>query len=110
MSFEIIFTAYFERELKRLAKRHRSMREDLRQLLADLQQNPRSGSPLGRDCYKVRMAIATKGHGKSSGARVITCVKFVGQRIYLLSIYDKSDQETLSEKQRDELLTGAGLL
>ena len=75
-----------------------------------MEQNPLQGEPLGKDCYKVRMAIASKGKGKSGGSRVITCVKMVGQVVYLLTIYDKSDQENISDKELDELLKLAGLM
>ena len=56
------------------------------------------------------MAITSKGKGKSGGSRVITCVKVVDQDVYLLTIYDKSDKENISDKELDELLKIAGLL
>ena len=56
------------------------------------------------------MRIRGKNAGKSGGARVITCVKVVGERIHLLTIYDKSDQDTISDKERDDLLRINGLL
>ncbi|WP_317129146.1 type II toxin-antitoxin system RelE/ParE family toxin [Hymenobacter sp. UV11] len=65
---------------------------------------------MGRDCYKVRMSIAAKNKGKSGGARVITCVKVVGETVYLLTIYDKSEQESISDNERDDLLRENGLL
>jgi hypothetical protein len=75
-------------------------------LLAD----PRTGEPLGRDCYKVRVRIEAKGKGKSGGARAITCVKIIGEQIILLTIYDKSEQDSISDKERDDLLRENGLL
>jgi hypothetical protein len=56
------------------------------------------------------MAITSKGKGKSGGSRVITCVKIVDLDVYLLSIYDKSDKENISDNELDELLKIAGLL
>lgn len=56
------------------------------------------------------MAITSKGKGKSGGSRVITCVKVVDQDVYLLTIYDKSDKENISDKELDDLLKIAGLL
>ena len=50
-----------------------------------------------------------EGKGKSGGARVITSVKVVNQTAYLLTIYDKSDKESISDKELDELLRLAGL-
>ena len=59
---------------------------------------------LGNDCYKIRMAIASKGKGKSGGARVITCFKIMHGTVYLLTIFDKSEQENIPDKELRELL------
>ena len=75
-----------------------------------LEENPIQGTALGRDCYKVRLAISSKGKGKSGGARVVTCVKIVGETVYLLSIYDKAEQDTLKANELDTLLKESGLL
>jgi hypothetical protein len=56
------------------------------------------------------MAIASKGKGKSGGSRVITCVKIVAGSVFLLSIYDKSDKESITDNELDNLLRLAGLL
>ncbi len=45
------------------------------------------------------MSIASKGQGKSGGARVITFVRFGNEEIFLLSIYDKSEMSTIVEEQ-----------
>jgi hypothetical protein len=62
------------------------------------------GDFLGNDCYKVRMLIKSKNKGKSGGARVITLVKIESETICLLSIYDKSEQENISEARLQEIL------
>ena len=110
MSYKIISSIRFGRYVKRLAKRYKSLAQDLITLRAELLANPQAGEPLGRDCFKVRMSIAAKNKGKSGGARVITCVKVVGETIYLLTIYDKSEQESISEQERHELLRENGLV
>ncbi|MDJ0365195.1 type II toxin-antitoxin system RelE/ParE family toxin [Hymenobacter sp. H14-R3] len=110
MSFRIVITDSFRRPGKRLRKKFVSFKADFAALLDELEVDPNSGEPLGRDCYKVRMSIAAKGKGKSGGARVITCVKIVGEVVYLLTIYDKSDQDSISDKERDDLLRENGLL
>lgn len=106
----IIPSPKFEREIKRLAKKHRSVSYDFRLLLESLQVNPTMGEPLGKDCYKVRMAISSKNKGKSGGARLITCVKIVNDTIYLLSIYDKSEQDTIHDDEIDAVLQSLGLM
>lgn len=110
MSFNVVVTDGFKKHAKGIAKKHRSLKSDLNKLIDSLEENPTQGEPLGKDCYKVRMAIASKGKGKSGGSRVITCVKIVNQTAYLLTIYDKSDKENISDKEPDELLRLAGLL
>ena len=78
--------------------------------MSDLETNPTQGDALGKDCYKIRMAISSKGKGKSGGARVITCVKVTDESITLLSIYDKSEQSDIPGKLLQQLLTANGLL
>ena len=104
MNFEIVYTDNFKRELKRLAKKYRSLKNDLEGLISALEENPAQGTSIRKDCYKIRMAIASKRKGKSGGARIITHIHVAGNQVYLLSIYDKSDQENISNKELDTLL------
>ena len=110
MSYQLIIGARFNQMSRRFRKKYFSFADDFEQLLAELKQNPQAGEALGRDCFKVRMRIKSKNTGKSGGARVITCVKIVGQQIYLLAIYDKSEQSTITDQERDELLRENGFL
>jgi len=64
------------------------------------------GTPLGNDVYKIRLAIASKNKGKSGGARVISFVKIINETVYLLSIYNKGEKDTLSDNEIEELLKG----
>ena len=80
------------------------MKNDFEVFLDELENNPLQGDSLGKDCYKVRMAITSKQKGKSGGARVITCVKIVKEKVVLLSIYDKKEQDSISDKEIDKLL------
>ena len=110
MSFNIFSSSSFEKELKGLKKKYPSLKSDLTNLFTLLKSDPHMGVPLGKDCYKIRMAITSKGKGKSGGARVITCVKVVRKNIYLLSVYDKSEKETIDDNELIMLLEAAGLL
>lgn len=69
-----------------------------------MRTNPTQGTDLGNNCYKVRMAITSKGKGKSGGARIITYLQVSSAIIYLLLIYNKSDKENISDKELKELL------
>ena len=109
MSFNIYTTDFFDKELKRLAKKYPSVKNDYKFLIDSLKKEPKQGQALGKDCYKIRMAITSKGKGKSGGSRVISCVKIVAKSVFLLSIFDKGDKESVSDKELDELLKKAGL-
>lgn len=110
MSFNIYTTDFFDKELKKLSKKYPTVKNDYKTLVDSLKEEPIQGQPLGKDCYKIRMAITSKGKGKSGGSRVITCVKIVAGSVFLLSIYDKGDKENISDKELDNLLRLAGLL
>ena len=97
-------TRSFARQLKQLSKRHRSLANDVQQLIEDLQDDPQQGESLGSGCYKIRLAISSKGQGKSGGARVITHVQIVAEDIFLLSIFDKADRENLDDGELEYLL------
>ena len=98
MSFDIISIPSFDKKARQLAKKYPSLKIELQQLRSDLTQNPKNGTPIGNDCYKIRLAIASKGKGKSGGARVITNVYVAHNTVYMLSIYDKSEQNDISDK------------
>jgi mRNA-degrading endonuclease RelE of RelBE toxin-antitoxin system len=99
MSFDVIATEPFERKLKRLAKKYKSLASDLTLVIDELTENPTLGTPIGKDCYKLRIAIASKGKGKSGGARMITYVRIVKQTVFLMDIYDKSEQANITDKE-----------
>lgn len=96
MKHRVIPTPWFEQELRPLLKRHRSLGRDLLELEEELKERPEQGAHLGHGLYKVRLAITSKG--KSGGARVITFLLTEDHEVYLLSIYDKSDYDTVGVK------------
>lgn len=99
MNFDVIATEPFERKLKRLAKKYKSLAADLATVIDELAENPTLGTPLGKDCYKLRIAIASNGKGKSGGARMITYVRIVKNTVFLMDIYDKSEQSNITDKE-----------
>lgn len=102
----------FQREAKQLYKKYRSLPEDLDKLRKQLQANPSLGASLGQNVRKIRMRIASKGRGKSGGARVITftVIATVDEaEVNLLFIYDKSERGNISEEEIEALLVANGL-
>lgn len=104
MSYNIIAVPTFRKELKRLAKKYPSIKIDLAHLFESLEQNPIQGISLGKNCYKIRLAISSKAKGKSGGARIITNFVITYETVYLLSIYDKSEKENLTNSELEDLL------
>ncbi len=98
MKYRVIPTDKFKKEAKRLLKRYVSLKEELTALNAILQNDPHTGTSIGNNTYKVRLAIKNKGKGKSGGARVITYIISEDKDIYLLTIYDKSEMEKIQDK------------
>ena len=95
----LIYLPSFVKRIKELSKKYPSLKSDFADLLTELETNPRLGTELGKDCYKIRLAIKSKGRGKSGGARLITCVKIQKNTIYFFTIYDKADQDTISDSE-----------
>lgn len=106
MKYDIKPTPLFLKAFKRLRKRYASFERDYEKLQEDLKANPALGKDLGDDMRKVRMAITSKGKGKSGGARVITAVVIISveeTEINLLYIYDKSEMGNISKSMLDML-------
>ena len=110
MSYSVYPTPYFKRLLKRLSKKHPSLKDDLRGLVKVLKEQPDSGIHLGHGIHKVRMAIASKGQGKSGGARVLTYLVTENNEVYLVYIYEKSQLDNITKEQIMTLVKKAGLI
>lgn len=67
MSYKVKSIPKFEKELKRLAKKYSSLKNEYLQLVQSLKQQPEQGTPLGNNCFKIRLAIASKGKGNQAG-------------------------------------------
>ena len=104
MSYKVKSIDVFEKQAKRLIKKYASLKTELLQLVHDLKENPELGTAIGKNCFKIRIAIASKGKGKSGGARIITNIVVKDGIVYLLNIYDKSEKENLTVKELEELL------
>jgi mRNA-degrading endonuclease RelE of RelBE toxin-antitoxin system len=106
MSYSIELSPNFKKEAKRLSKKYSSLKSELAELFSELEKNPRLGTPLGNDIYKIRLAIASKGKGKSGGARVMTYVKVTETTVLIFSIYSKGERNNISDDEIEQLLDG----
>ena len=112
MNFEVIPTPDFERSFKSLAKRHRSLKADFHKFSKELEQYPFQGDELTPGIRKIRMAITSKGRGKSGGARVITYTVITLEdtgEVYLLDIYDKNDFSTVDIPTLQKIIKDLGI-
>jgi hypothetical protein len=104
MSYRVKTIPYFDRQAKRLTRKFKSFKTELSELFDSLEVDPTQGTALGNDCYKIRVAIKSKGKGRSGGARAITHVIAVREHVYLLTVFDKSEKNNISDKELQELL------
>ena len=104
MNYNISTINNFRKEARRLIKKYPSLQNELSKLGEQLAENPTSGISLGNSCYKIRIAIASKGTGRSGGARVITFVYHAETTVFLLSVYDKSEKSNISNNELNILL------
>ena len=101
MSVTLIPSEEFSRQFKQLAKKYKSLGEDYNELKKELMKNPLQGDDLGGGVRKIRMAIGSKGKGKSGGARVLTLnvmVSVDSTNVTLLTIYDKNEIDNVSDQ------------
>lgn len=110
MSVKIIPSVEFDRQFKRLAKKYKSLLNDYLAFSKELKENPLQGAVLGRGVRKIRMAIGSKGKGKSGGARVLTLTVLVSDdaNVTLLTIYDKDEIDNVSDEYIRWLVSEAG--
>lgn len=106
MSYRIELSDNFKKEAKKLTKKYPSLKVELPNLFAELEDNPTLGAPLGNNIYKIRLAIASKNKGKSGGARVMSFVMVTATTVLLFSIYSKGDKDSISDKEISQLLKG----
>lgn len=114
MSATVRITKSFKAAVKPLLTKHPSLKNDLLKLEEALAEDPKQGTSLGHNVYKIRLKISSKGKGKSGGARVISLIEAVligevdvkeeGLTVNLLTIYDKADTATITDKELKDLI------
>lgn len=104
MDVEIVISENFKREAKKFLKKYISLKLELRELIEELKENPKLGTQILENAYKIRLACKSKGKGKSGGFRIINYLEEIEEEeveilITLLSIYDKSETDSISNTQ-----------
>ncbi|HEX8333351.1 MAG TPA: hypothetical protein VF622_12045 [Segetibacter sp.] len=109
MNYNIIPVEKFRKEVKRLIKKYPSLQKELIELNSELSTNPLTGTSLGSNIFKVRLLIKSKRKGKSGGARVITYVVTENKEVYLLTIYDKSEIDSVDNKLLKDIIVSLNI-
>jgi len=113
MGNKVILTAFFIKKAKRLIKKYRTLKSSLANLEQALINNPRLGDNYGANIYKIRLADESKGKGKSGGFRVVTYVVEENAgllEIFLVTIFDKSEESTIGKDEIKIILSSEGLV
>lgn len=98
MNYNVISSPVFKTQAKRLIRKFPSLKKELFDLASTLSASPDLGTPLGNETFKIRLAVKSKGKGKSGGMRIITFKVVKKKEIYLLTIYDKSEIASVDDR------------
>lgn len=92
------------KDIKRLRKKYPSIKSDLQRLISQLKNHPRDAIRIRDNVYKIRLAIKSKGRGKSGGLRIFYAVYKDSYIIIFLTALDKSNRANLTPTEIDEIL------
>ena len=108
MKLKITPPESFKRDVKSLRKKNPRIAESLKELNREL-GDEEYGIPIGKGVYKKRVRNVDSKKGKRGGFRVIGYKDIDMKKFYLLTIYSKSEKETIQDKEIIELLKGIGV-
>jgi mRNA-degrading endonuclease RelE of RelBE toxin-antitoxin system len=103
MSYEVKVVDEFKKDVKKLFKKYKSIKNDVLELVETLEEDYGIGIHLGNDLYKIRVKNSDVG-GKSGGYRVIYYTKLSNNAIYLLTIYSKTQKESIDVKKLQPII------
>lgn len=98
-AFKIIPLPSFLSDVKKLAKKYRSIVADIDAVAQQLKTTPELGTPLGKNCFKIRIKIDSLKRGRSGGGRLITCVQIIDKTVYMVAVYDKNIWDNIPDEE-----------
>jgi len=104
MNYKVKILETAKKDVKKLYKKYKSIKQDLLRLIEILEVNPKKGIHLGKNYYKIRIKNSDIKKGKSGGYRVIYYLIDENQEVWILKIYSKSDIDNLSNEYIFSLL------
>ena len=105
MRFEV--KQSFAKSLRKLEKKYRHIRNDLKPVLMELEKNPTVGVAIpgfANLVWKIRVSSSDMQRGKSGSFRLIYAMKEKEGIIVLLLIYAKADREDVKVSVIKKLL------
>ncbi|MBP5973237.1 type II toxin-antitoxin system RelE/ParE family toxin [Brasilonema sp. CT11] len=103
---QVEVTGKFKRNLRILAKKYRSIRNDIQPIIEQLQSGELPGDQIpgvGYTIFKLRVKNSDIQKGKSAGYRLIYYLK-TSTKIILVTIYSKSEQEDIAAEEIQQIL------
>ncbi|MBK1720510.1 type II toxin-antitoxin system RelE/ParE family toxin [Thiocystis violacea] len=106
----VSYSEAFKRQIKRLSRRYRRIRDDLQPIIDQLAAGQTPGDRIqgvGDMLYKVRVRNTSAGRGKSGGYRIIYYLRSTTD-VLLVTIYSKADQSDIDVEALSRLLQEEG--
>lgn len=101
-------TSFFDKELKRLSKKHPSLGKDIQGVVDNLEKELMSSTDLGNGFHKLRINIKSKNKGKRGGGRIIvyeTIITVESKDVVFVLLYDKSEFTTVDVAKLKQFLS-----
>jgi mRNA-degrading endonuclease RelE of RelBE toxin-antitoxin system len=99
MKYEVVLHPNFEKEYKPLAKKYPSLKQDIQNIIDEIEKELVLATDLGEGFKKIRVNIKSKGKGSSGGGRLITQETIItvdDTKVLFASIYNKGDHESIN--------------
>jgi len=101
VNFETV--SRFDKEVKKLSKKYNLIKEDLNNFVVDFDNIHKEATSIKKNLYKVRLSNSNKNKGKRAGYRIYYYLK-INDTVYLLTIYDKSQIESINENTLNQYI------
>lgn len=93
----------FLKEAKHLGKKFKHLKADLKHAIDEIETKRDIGTSLGYNLFKKRVRNSSIPRGKSGGFRIIIYQQFQNRTV-LISIYSKTEKESISDQELIEIL------
>lgn len=101
MNFET--SSLFDKQSKQLSKKFNFFKNDLEDFINHFSDYHTTATNIKINLFKVRLSNSNKNKGKSAGYRIYYYLK-IDDTVYLLTIYDKSQIQSINENMLIDLL------